>query len=200
MENKEKKFWNNKGYEIYINHENTDSSSELEFNILREYDWENKDILEIGIGMGGDLEKFQKLGANLNAIDISQKFIDRAQKTTKGNYFIGDVRDIKKIINQKMDLIYSRWSLIHLNPDEFKDVLAKLSDTLKADGLLLITLRRSDKTNKIHSKTQLQSLGVNLDYIKQVMPKNLTITTSHVSENQDENDEGQIIILFKKVD
>ena len=97
-------------------------------------------MLEIGCGIGTDTISFLKNGANVVAVDISEKSINLAKQRArlynldKSVKFIrGDIENIDLfILNQKFDLIYS-FGVIHHTPNPEK-VLRKCRSLLKEEG------------------------------------------------------------------
>ena len=90
--------------------------------------YKNKNVLEIGFGIGTDAFEFIKNGANYYGIEFSERSYDIAKKRAEVfglnkiksvNFFKGDaenltkIQDLKKV---KFDLIYS-FGVLHHTPD-----------------------------------------------------------------------------------
>ncbi|MBP8591275.1 methyltransferase domain-containing protein [Candidatus Shapirobacteria bacterium] len=108
--------------------------------ILKTVRVENKKILEIGAGLGGDLVYLAKLGGNCTAVDISETSLKRIKQLAKKN----DVQittikcDARKLIfkEKSFDIIFHQGFLEH-----FKDPMPLLKEQkrlLKGGGILLI--------------------------------------------------------------
>jgi len=81
--------------------------------------WKNKDVLEIGCGIGTDSINFVKNGANLTAVDISEKSLEICKKRFEvfglnANLICNNAETSSDIIpiDKKFDLVYS-FGVIH---------------------------------------------------------------------------------------
>jgi len=85
----------------------------------------NKKVLEIGVGLGADHQKFAEAGAILTGIDLTEKAINYSQKRLSlfGLTSMLQVADAENLpfTNQSFDLVYS-WGVIHHSPDTQKAV------------------------------------------------------------------------------
>ncbi|MCR8613098.1 MAG: class I SAM-dependent methyltransferase [Mycoplasma sp.] len=203
-ENKEKDFWDKKAEKFYESKGHGDSSTN-EFNILEKYEINDKKIIEIGIGNGKDLKKFSKFTKKLNGIDISKNMIGNFKKENpdlKVKLTVSDVRDFFKNAKNKYDIIYSKWSLMHLQYNEFKDLLNNVKDKMKEDGIFLISMRYGNILNKIHETTKLQSLQLNEDTITAAIEniEKLTLDSLKIFDviNGQGKQDKQITFVLKK--
>lgn len=85
--------------------------------------WQDKDILEVGCGIGTDTINFARAGARVTAIDISSKSVSIAKKRAKIfklkniKFFVHDAEKLSKFLPSKTyDLIYS-FGVIHHTPN-----------------------------------------------------------------------------------
>lgn len=83
----------------------------------------NKKVLEIGIGLGADHQKFAEAGAELYGIDLTQRAANYVRKrfATMGvisHLSIGDVENLA-FGDEMFDLVYS-WGVIHHTPNTAK--------------------------------------------------------------------------------
>jgi len=87
--------------------------------------WTNKNVLEIGCGIGTDSINFARNGAKLTTIDLSEKSIEICKKrfevfNLSADIICGDCEKLNNILNnQKFDLIYS-FGVIHHSPEPSK--------------------------------------------------------------------------------
>jgi len=92
--------------------------------------YKNKNVLEIGCGIGTDAMEFIKSGANYTGIEYSDKSIDICKKrlsvlnlkNKKANFFLGDAESLSKhkyLKSQKFHLIYS-FGVLHHTPNMIK--------------------------------------------------------------------------------
>ena len=145
-------FWNNRP--CNIKHSNYPVGSKEYFNAVEkkkyfveshipkfaEFEkWENKDVLEIGCGIGTDSINFVRNGANLTAVELSEKSLAITKKrfeifNLKADLILGNAEEIDKLLpnNKKFDLIYS-FGVIHHSPHP-ETILKKCKNFLKSDG------------------------------------------------------------------
>lgn len=84
--------------------------------------YKNKNVLEIGCGIGTDAIEFIRNGSNYTGIDFSEKSVEIVKKrilaynlkSKKTNVFVDNCENLKNVkkLNQKYDLIYS-FGVIH---------------------------------------------------------------------------------------
>lgn len=82
--------------------------------------WKGKEILEIGCGIGTDTINFARAGANVTAVDLSEKSLDSARQRAsvyglenKINFYCANAEEISNTVPVKSyDLIYS-FGVIH---------------------------------------------------------------------------------------
>lgn len=97
-------------------------------------DWNGKNVLEVGCGIGIDSIVFALNGANVTAVDISENSINIAKTMAdnmgvKINFICGDAEKLSKIVPKiKYDLIYS-FGVIHhsTNPDKIMKQIRRVS-------------------------------------------------------------------------
>jgi 2-polyprenyl-3-methyl-5-hydroxy-6-metoxy-1,4-benzoquinol methylase len=83
--------------------------------------WKNKNVLEIGCGIGTDSINFARNGAKLTIVEFSKKSLEICRKRFEvfglvADFYVGDVEKLDQIIKkQKFDLIYS-FGVIHHTP------------------------------------------------------------------------------------
>lgn len=199
MRKKESIFWNNQGHEIHTktNVFKQPDISKHQFDILEKYKIKGKRVLEIGPGNGRDIKKFLEYGAKVSAIDIGQKFINELKKKYKGNFIVGDLRQIHNHFAKKtFDIIYSRWSVIHLKMRELKKFIKNCKDLLRKKGIILISLRYGDELNGVHPTTNMQSLSLNPTRAKKLKTRKMRVDLIDVIDSKEELQ--QITIVLKK--
>lgn len=133
-----KDFWNEAscGEELYLRGENekkaylnqTAKRYELEPYILDFAGFENaanKKVLEIGVGLGADHQRFAEAGADLHGIDLTPRAIENTSQRFRlfGLQSQLQVADAEKLPfeNNSYDIVYS-WGVIHHSPDTPKAV------------------------------------------------------------------------------
>jgi len=98
--------------------------------------WKGLRVLEIGVGLGADHQKFAEGGALLTGIDLTERAIEFTSKRFK----IFDLQSDLKVSNAEklpfedntFDLVYS-WGVIHHSPDTEK-VVEEIYRVLNKNG------------------------------------------------------------------
>jgi ubiquinone/menaquinone biosynthesis C-methylase UbiE len=90
-------------------------------SFARFYEGYNKDILEIGTGMGADLMEWAKSGPkSLTGIDLTVRSVEHTRRrlTTYGFQAAIEMADAENLPydNESFDLVYS-WGVLHHSPD-----------------------------------------------------------------------------------
>ena len=147
-----KEYWNNKP--CNINHSSSEFGSQQYFDEIEkkkyfvephikefaDFDkWKNKEVLELGCGIGTDSINFARAGAKLTIIELSDKSLEICKRrfelyNLKANFICGNIENISDYINdnKKFDLIYS-FGVIH-HTVEPKKVINNVYNFLKEDG------------------------------------------------------------------
>ena len=107
----------------------------IKFANFQNYD--NKNVLEVGCGIGTAAQTFIENGANYTGIDLSDKSIEIAKKrmdifNLQGNIFNANIEEIDNINNTDFDLIYS-FGVLHHTPD-IKKSIKNIHTMLKIGG------------------------------------------------------------------
>jgi len=82
-------------------------------------------VLEIGVGLGADHQRFAEAGANLSGIDLTERAIVHTKKRLhawglSSDLKVGDAEHLDFAANT-FDLVYS-WGVLHHSPDTFRAV------------------------------------------------------------------------------
>ncbi|MDH4114264.1 MAG: class I SAM-dependent methyltransferase [Burkholderiaceae bacterium] len=112
---------------------------ELEPYILEFADFESakgKRMLEIGVGLGADHQRFAEAGADLSGIDLTERAVDHARRRLaafglSSRLAVGDAERLG-FPDESFDLVYS-WGVLHHTPDTPKAV-AEVWRVLKRGG------------------------------------------------------------------
>jgi len=146
---------------FYKNHENTSRQSlyrEINFSIA------NKKLLDIGCGFGKDLAYFEKEGAEVYGIDLSERMIELAktQNPTLQNLSIQDFNNTN-FENNFFDIIISRYAL-HYSED-LETTFKEIHRILKPKGLLIFLVAHPllgfvAKKEKIYNKMEIVEIPI----------------------------------------
>ena len=100
--------------------------------------WKDKEVLELGCGIGTDSINFARAGAKLTIIELSDVSLEICKKRfdlygLSATFICGNIEKIEDLINnKKFDLIYS-FGVIH-HTIEPKNVINCVYNLLKKDG------------------------------------------------------------------
>ena len=77
------------------------------------------DVLEIGVGLGADHQRFAQAGANLTGIDLTERAIEHTRRRLdlfglKSNLMVGNAEALP-FPDDSFDMVYS-WGVIHHSP------------------------------------------------------------------------------------
>ena len=79
-----------------------------------------KDVLEIGVGLGADHQRFAEAGARLNGVDLTERAIEHTRRRLAlfnlgSNLQVADAEQLP-FPDNSFDIVYS-WGVIHHSPD-----------------------------------------------------------------------------------
>ena len=103
---------------------------------------DNACILDAGCGSGRDAKLFKNLGYNVMAIDGSAEMCKLASKHSGVNVKHMQFQEID--FKNKFDGIWASASLLHVPTEEIEDVLKRLKDALKQNGILYASFKYGD--------------------------------------------------------
>ena len=161
--------------------------------------WKNKQVFEVGCGIGTDAKKFCEAGADYTGIDISKKSVKLTQKRLKeykleGEVICGNIEDSiflgKNFDLEVYDLVYS-FGVLHHTPN-ISNAISNIQLLLKPGGIfkMMVYAKHSWKYWKIKegldqfeaqknvpianvfTKAEIYNLLLNF--------KNITITQQHI--------------------
>lgn len=97
-------------------------------------------VLEIGVGMGGDLLRWRRAGADVTGIDLTDRAVSLARERAAAEGFNADLRvaDAEKLPfdDEEFDLVYS-WGVLHHTPDTIR-AFREARRVLKPGGRLKV--------------------------------------------------------------
>ncbi|KTD24328.1 SAM dependent methyltransferase [Legionella lansingensis] len=104
--------------------------------------YQQKKVLEIGVGLGSDHQKFAEAGAELSGIDLTDRAISYTKKRLQLLGLNSDLKvaDAEKLSfsNDTFDLVYS-WGVLHHSPDTPK-AISEVFRVLKEGGTAKIMI------------------------------------------------------------
>ncbi|MDP4117403.1 MAG: class I SAM-dependent methyltransferase [Bacteroidota bacterium] len=99
-------------------------------------------ILDAGCGSGRDSLYFIRNGYKVTAMDASEAMVELASELTGQKVLMLRFQDIS--FKDEFDGIWARASLLHVNRIEINDVLSKLSQALRKDGIICASFKYGD--------------------------------------------------------
>lgn len=104
--------------------------------------WSGRRVLEIGVGLGADHQKFVEGGAAITGIDLTQRSIDLTAQRLKvfgleSDLSVGDAENLR-FPEDEFDLVYS-WGVIHHSPDTQRAV-DQIFQVLKPGGIARVMI------------------------------------------------------------
>jgi len=102
----------------------------------------NKKVLEIGVGLGADHQKFAEAGAQLTGIDLTERAVKHVQKRLalfklKSNVIQGNAESLD-FQDNTFDLVYS-WGVLHHSPNTPRTI-TELYRVLKPGGVAKVMI------------------------------------------------------------
>jgi ubiquinone/menaquinone biosynthesis C-methylase UbiE len=104
-------------------------------------------ILDCGCGPGMDTERFVRLGYEVSAIDLSDRFVRLTQRRAPGAKV--QKMDMRYLLFPKssFDGVWSSFSLLHIRASEIENTLSGFKSVLRPEGLFFAALHRGPKTD-----------------------------------------------------
>ncbi|MSR44634.1 MAG: class I SAM-dependent methyltransferase [Phycisphaerales bacterium] len=101
-----------------------------------------KRVLEIGVGLGADHQRFAEAGAELYGIDLTERAIDHTRRRLdalglRSVLAVGDAEDLT-FANNSFDVVYS-WGVLHHSPDSQR-AISEVFRVLKVGGIARIMI------------------------------------------------------------
>jgi len=113
-------------------------------NLLKDINFKNKNILEIGSGGGKWTEYFIKRGANVTVVELCKNIFEANKLKNPGATFINaDATDIK--IDNKFDFVFVKDVIEHIENDT--TFLKNMNKHLKEGGLIFLNTQNSRSLN-----------------------------------------------------
>jgi SAM-dependent methyltransferase len=100
------------------------------------------DVLEIGVGLGADHQRFAEAGSRLHGIDLTRRAIDYTKKRLelfdlRSDLQIGDAEDLA-FGDREFDVVYS-WGVLHHSPNTQK-AIEEVHRVLRIGGVAKIMI------------------------------------------------------------
>lgn len=108
-------------------------------------------VVDIGCGMGIEINYFASLGFNVFGIDIAEEAVRIAKENYPDlNFICGNLSDLSNFRDIKINAIFDRLSLTHLPKNSISEYLGKVYQRLEPEGVIQVTF---EKDKEGHSQT-----------------------------------------------
>jgi len=124
--------------------------------------WAGRSVLDVGCGLGTDLSRFARGGANVTGIDLAPRAVDLArqnfeQRGLEGKFSVMDGENLD-FPDDSFDFVYCH-TVLHFTPNP-EAMIAEIHRVLRPGGhALLMTINRRSWLYRLH-----KSFGIKLDY------------------------------------
>jgi SAM-dependent methyltransferase len=127
-------------------------------------------ILDLGCGSGRDALAFKNIGYQIEAIDYSAELVKQASELTGIEVRLQSFYDLNEI--NTYDGIWACASLLHCERHRLVDVLQRMIQSLKANGVIYMSFKYGDqdreKDGREFTDLNEQQAGELLDHFNQV--------------------------------
>jgi ubiquinone/menaquinone biosynthesis C-methylase UbiE len=135
---------------------------------LDAFDFRNKRVLEIGLGLGADSEQIIRRGAIWNGIDLTSESIDRVTRRLSLRNLPYEHLKVANVCSlpfndNSFDIVYSHGVLHHV--PNIRKAQTEIHRVLKPDGLLVAMLYAKNSLNYWVSISLLRRLALMLIYL-----------------------------------
>lgn len=107
-------------------------------------------ILDIGCGVGRDTKYFIQHGYKVYSIDASHGMVEICRKYPFAFCKQMNMQDID--FYEEFDAVWANASLLHLTTTEFKEVIKKLINTVKQEGIIFFSLKEKDNRPELDKR------------------------------------------------
>lgn len=156
--------------------------------------WADRDVLEIGCGLGTDGERFGRAGARYTAVDLSREPLaltqERFELAGLPGRFVNASATALPFEGASFDLVYSHGVIHHIPPIE--QVVAEIHRVLRPGGTALIMVYNRTSLNYQVNIRLLRRAGA----LMLTLPRGMEITKRLTGE-RDEVLEGHLQLLHE---
>lgn len=130
-------YYNLNAYDYFNNSLDADMSEVYKRFLF--YLKENDLILDFGCGSGRDSKYFLDNGYNVDSVDGSLELCNLATKYLNKEVICMKFEDLDVV--DKYDGVWACSSLLHVKKEELKNILVKIRNSLKLNGILYVSLK-----------------------------------------------------------
>lgn len=96
-------------------------------------------ILDVGFGSGRDSLYFNEKNYDVVSIDFAKEVVTRGKSLLNNEVLLVDVEDIR--YTHEFDGVWASAILLHYKEENILDILSRLADALKENGVLYISFK-----------------------------------------------------------
>lgn len=130
-------YYNENAYEYF--NKTVHANMKAQYDFFLQYMKETGRILDLGCGSGRDSLYFKNLGYDVTAVDGSKELCKLASKHTGLDVKCADFSALSE--EEFYDGIWACASLVHVENGKLLDILNKIRNALKKDGVIYICLK-----------------------------------------------------------
>ncbi|OGY25626.1 MAG: hypothetical protein A2134_00775 [Candidatus Woykebacteria bacterium RBG_16_39_9b] len=109
-------------------------------------------VLDLGCGSGIQSKTLSKAGLEVTGIDFAEKMIEEAKKQVpEATFLTMDILDLN-FPPEHFDGVYARASLLHIKKDKIREVLVKLREILKKEGIMYVALKEGKGERDVYDE------------------------------------------------
>jgi len=135
-------------------------------------------ILDLGCGAGRDTKAFLEMGYRVTAVDGSEELCRIASAFT--GQMVHQMLFADMAWHKEFDGVWACSSLLHCSLEELPDILQKVSDSLKANGVLYVSFKYGDyagwRNGRYFTNLTEQTLGKLLEQIPSLRLAETSVT------------------------
>lgn len=141
-------YYNLNAYDYFNNSLDADMSEVYKRFLF--YLKENDLILDFGCGSGRDSKYFLDNGYNVDSVDGSLELCNLATKYLNKEVICMKFEDLDVV--DKYDGVWACSSLLHVKKEELKNILVKIRNSLKLNGILYVSLKNGSGEEIINGR------------------------------------------------
>ena len=181
-----------KGVDEYLKMAEGYDGTEL-IKILQELLPEKSTVLELGMGLGKDLDILNK-NFTVTGSDNSQIFLNRYKKQNPNADLLKlDAIDIPT--DRTFDCIYSNKVLHHLTREDLKKSFQRQKEVLNPNGIAFHSFWKGDKDENYDG---LLFTKYQIDGLKEIIGDNFDILTIHIYAEMEKDDSIYVVLSNNK--
>lgn len=169
---------------------------DTQYNLFEKYLNSGSRILDFGCGSGRDTKHFLDKGFNVDAIDGSSELVRLASEFTHIDVKCIDFYDFNEL--NLYDGIWACASLLHIPKSDFKSILIKLSNALKSNGILYVSVKNGSGES-VDNKGRLYNYMSKDEFENEIKGTNLELIEFVIHEAQLNSEESFYSFILRRM-